>query len=434
MNGLNATHDPARRSWLASANDPATDFPIQNLPFGVYRDADGVARGAVAIGDQVVNIAQARAAGLFTGKGNEAAALAEGPVLNPLLAAGAPYASALRAQLATLLDAAKGDSEKRAALGACLVPMRFAEMLVPVAIGQFSDFLGSLDHTLRMGRGHLPKAFKHLPIAYNGRASSIVVSGTSIVRPTGTYNRGDAVEFGPEPALDFELELGAFIGPGNALGKPFALHAADQHQFGVVLLNDWSARGMQMFESTPLGPFLGKSFATTISPWIVTMEALLPFRVPAPVRDQGDPEPAYLTSREHGASGALDIELYAALQTPKMRKAGVPPMALTTSQFRDMYWTFAQMITHHASNGCNFMSGDLVGSGTTSGVPDTTRACLAEITARGTAPLEMPNGEMRAWLEDGDEVVLRGRTTHRDFVPIGFGECRGRIAAAVKPA
>lgn len=430
MSRLNPTHDPQRRSWLASANAPDTDFPIQNLPFGIFRDANDMPRGGVAIGDQIVDLGLARDAGLFFGKANDAAALAVGPVLNPLMQAGNGLASALRTALSNLLDASQRDGDMRAKLGACLMPMRFARMELPVEIGAFTDFMCSADHALRMGRNALPRAFKHLPIAYNGRASSIVVSGTTIVRPNGQYARGDAVEYGPEPALDFELEFGAFAGLGSALGKPFPLQSAENHLFGTCLLNDWSARGMQMFESTPLGPFLGKSFATTISPWIVTSEALLPYHVAAPLRDAGDPQPQHLTGPENIDAGALDLELEAYLLTPKMRKDGHAPARIATTAFRDMYWTLAQMLTHQASNGTNVRTGDLIGSGTTSGPSDASRACLAEITARGSKPLTLPNGEVRAWLDDGDEVILRGHTINPEFARIGFGECRGRIAPA----
>jgi fumarylacetoacetase len=430
VTGLNATHDPARRSWLESANDPATDFPIQNLPFGVYEDIDGIARGGVAIGDQILDITRARDKQLFSGAAARAADAAVGPVLNPLLQLGNRPASRLRAALGTLLDADQRDSELRLALGACLVPMRLVKMRLPLEIGAFSDFMCSLHHTLRMGRNTLPRAFKHLPIAYNSRASSIVISGTPVKRPHGQFSRGEGVTYGPEPALDFELELGAFTGAENALGTTVPIDDAEDHLFGSCLLNDWSARGIQLFESAPLGPFLGKSFATSISPWIVTAEALRPYRVALPERESGDPEPFHLTSPENDSLGALDIELQAFILTPKMRAAGFAPEAVTTTAFRDMYWTLAQMLTHHASNGTNLRAGDLLGTGTTSGAAGTSRACLAELTTRGTEPVRLPNGELRAWLEDGDEVILRGHTTNAAFARIGFGECRGRITAA----
>jgi fumarylacetoacetase len=427
---LNATHDPSRRSWVESANGPATDFPIQNLPFGIYRDVEGHARGGVAIGDQIVDLTRAHAAGLFSGSAVKAAEAAAGPVLNSLLALDERPVSKLRATLSDALDAAQRNGEMRAALSTCFVPMRLVQMQMPVAIGAFTDFSCSVDHMLRMGRNALPKAFKHLPIAYNGRATSIVLSGTKIVRPNGFFERDKTVVFGAEPALDFELELGAFAGTSNAQGTPVSLSDAEGHTFGYCLVNDWSARGMQMFESAPLGPFLGKSFATSISPWIVTAEAMRPYRVPAPIRASGDPEPPHLTSLENSSMGALDIEMRAFVLTPRMRKDGRDAVPLAVTQFRDMYWTFAQMLAHHTSNGCNLQTGDLLGSGTTSGASDASRGCLAESTVRGTVPLQLPNGEVRGWLNDGDEVIFRARTTNPAYAQIGFGECRGRIAPA----
>ena len=307
MTALNKTHDPARRSWVASANDPGTDFPIQNLPFGIFRDAGGVARGGVAIGDRIVDLGQAQRSGLFSGAADETAAAAAGSRLNPLMQLGPRYAAALRAALADLLDAANGDKPQRATLEACIVDMRAVELLRPVDIQAFTDFLCSIDHTMRMGRATLPPAFKHLPIAYNSRASSVVVSGTDIVRPNGQSKPDETVVFGPERSLDFELELGAFVGASNALGVPVDLRSAEGHIFGYCLLNDWSARGIQTFESMPLGPFLAKSFCTSISPWIVTAEALAPYRVAARERPGTDAPPPHLDSKEHRANGALDL-------------------------------------------------------------------------------------------------------------------------------
>jgi fumarylacetoacetase len=424
---LNRTHDPARRSWLASANDPETDFPLQNLPFGVFREAGGSARGGIAIGDRIVDLGQALRAGLFSGAAAEAAAAASGPILNPLLQLGTAHASALRAALADLLDVAHGDRPQRAQLEQSLVPVHAVELLLPVDIPSFTDFLCSIDHTLRMGGGNLPPAFKRLPIAYHSRASSVVVSGTDVIRPSGQSSAGDGGAYLPEPWLDFELELGAFVGTSNPLGEPVDLRAADGHIFGYCLLNDWSARGIQFYESTPLGPFLGKSFCTSISPWIVTAEALAPYRVAALERAGGDAPPSYLDSTEHRASGAIDLTMEAYLRTPTMRDAAADPVRITMAQFRGMYWTFAQMLAHHTSNGCNLQVGDLLGSGTVSGPLPESRACFAELSARGAEPVQLPAGESRAWLEDGDEVVFRGYTARRELPRIGFGECRGRI-------
>lgn len=425
---LNRSHDPERRSWLASANDPATDFPIQNLPFGVFREG-GVSRGGVAIGDRIVDLARAARNGLFSGAAAEAAGAASGTVLNPLMRLGRAHTSALRAALGDLLDA-RTDDAHRVRIKGCLIPMSAAELQRPAEIPAFTDFLCSVDHTGRMGNGNLPPAFKRLPIAYNGRATSVVVSGTDVVRPNGQFKAGPEIVYGAEPSLDFELEMGAFVGTSNELGVPVDIGAAEDHIFGYCLLNDWSARGIQFFESTPLGPFLGKSFGTTISPWIVTAEALEPYRVAAVKRDGGDAPPAHLESGTNRASGAIDLELQAFVRTARMRAENAAPFCITTTQFRDMYWTFAQMLAQHASNGCNLQVGDVIGSGTTSGAKDASRACLAEMTVRGTEPVRLPNGETRAWLEDGDEIILRGYTTRSGSPRIGFGECRGRIAPA----
>jgi fumarylacetoacetase len=428
---LNRTHDPARRSWLASANDPAADFPIQNLPFGIFRDGH-VTRGGMAIGDRIVDLARAARAGLFSGAAAEAAGAAAGNALNPLLRLGNGHAGALRAAVGDFLDA-RTDPAQRSRIEPFLVPMATAEMLRPLEIPAFTDFLCSIDHTLRMGHGNLPPAFKHLPIAYNSRATSVVVSGTDIARPNGQFKGDAGVEYGPEPWLDFELELGAFVGAGNDLGVPIGIEAAGDGFFGYCLLNDWSARGIQFFESTPLGPFLGKSFSTSISPWVVTAEALAPYRVAAVRREDDAAAPPHLDSSENRTGGGLDIELLAYLTTARMRAEAIAPFCVTTTQFRDMYWTFAQMLAHHASNGCNMQSGDLLGSGTTSGPTDASRACIAEITQRGTQPVQLPNGEERAWLEDGDEVIFRGYATRAGFPRIGFGECRGRIMPSYVP-
>jgi fumarylacetoacetase len=438
MARLNATHDPALRSWVESANAPGADFPIQNLPLGVFRrrgESAARARGGVAIGDRILDLAAAVRAGLFAGgAAEEAARAAAGPALNPLMAMGNAAASALRARVSALLAAG---APERARVEPLLVPMAEAEMLPPAAIGAFTDFLTSTYHTERGGRrtrpdSPLPPNFKHLPVAYNSRASSVRVSGEAVRRPNGQRQRPDGtVHFGPCEALDFELELGLFVGPGNPLGEPVHMDFAPDHMFGYCLLNDWSARDIQRWESHPLGPFLSKSFATSISPWVVTAEALEPFRAPAFPRAAGDPEPLpYLRSEADRREGLMDIRMEAFLLTPRMCERGEAPARVTATRFTNMYWTFAQMLTHHMSNGCNLRPGDLLGSGTASGPTDESRACMAELTEAGTQPLALPNGETRRWLEDGDEVIFRARAERDGFVPIGFGECRGRIAPA----
>ncbi len=434
MAGLNETHDPKRRSWIESANDPNSQFPIQNLPFGVFRPGDAPTRCGVAIGDMIFDLSVGFAAGLFTGLAAEAARAASGINLNPLMALGNAYASALRAQLSDLLRSDAPDRAKVEALGKrLLMPQADAVMQLPAAIGSFTDYLCSIDHTRRMSltKG-LPPAFKHLPIAYHSRATSVRVSGHPLTRPHGQFELPDGtVKFAPEPAQDFELELGVFVGPGNELGSPIAIADAADHIFGFCLLNDWSARSIQRWESTPLGPFLSKSLMTSISPWIVTAEAMAPFRAPAYKRDDGDTTLPHLTDATDQKEGSLDIQLEALLLTAKMRQSGASPARITATNGQNSYWTVAQMLTHHASNGCNLQPGDLLGSGTMSGPTDESRACLAEATDRGTKLIPLPGDEKRIWLEDGDEIIFRGRSVRDGFVSIGFGECRGRIDPAI---
>jgi fumarylacetoacetase len=430
MNDLNETHDPNRRSFVESANRPGGDFPIQNLPFCMFRRLHERSRAGIAIGDCIFDLGAAVEGGLLPGMAGEAAQAASGPNFNPLMAIGTRYASALRSRVSYLLRAGVAEEQR---VRAVLVSMDGVTFDVPAAVGTFTDFLCSYDHTLRMSRtGELPPAFKYLPIAYHSRASTIVAGGT-VRRPNVQYKDKDgSVRFGPEPSLDFELEMGAYVGEGNAMGDPITLAQASDRIFGYCLLNDWSARGIQGWESTPLGPFLGKSFATSISPFIVTSEALLPFHVPSRERLADDPKPfSYLTTDENTASGALDITLDAYLLTPQMRRAGVAASRITRTNFRHMYWNFPQMLTHHASNGCSLQPGDLLGSGTASGPSDDSRACLAEISKRGTTQIAVADGEGRAYLLDGDEVIFRGRAEREGYVSIGFGECRGTVLPAV---
>ncbi len=433
MAKLNETHDPKRRSFIAAANAPDTDFPIQNLPFGVFRRGGETARGGVAIGDRIFDLADGVKAGLFTGDGAEAARAAAGPALNPLFALGTRHASALRAQLSELLRA-DGPEQSRVERMAdrLLVPMSAATLELPCHVGAYTDFLCSSFHAGRMASG-LPEPFSYLPIAYNSRASSVIVSGTPVRRPNGEFRTPTGeVRFGPEPAQDFELELALFIATGNAVGTPLHIDSAAQQIFGYCLLNDWSARGIQIWESRPLGPFLGKSQGTTISPWVITAEALAPFRCAAFTRPDGHPKPLpHLFSETDQAEGGIDLALEAFILTPRMRQAGAAPSRVTNTNFKHIYWTFAQMVTHHMSNGCNLQPGDLVASGTCSGPTDDSRACLAELSARGTADIRLANGETRRYLEDGDEVIFRARASRDGCVSIGFGECRGRLEPAV---
>jgi fumarylacetoacetase len=433
MPTLNPTHDPARKSWLAAANAAETDFPIQNLPFGIFTSRDGkAARGGVAIGDRIVDLPAVL--GLLSDKAAEAAAAASGPTLNPLMALGNAHASALRARLSDLL---RVDAPERARLEPLLVPMAEADMLLPASIGAFTDFFTSVFHAERGGRQRNPDQpltpnFKHIPIAYNGRASSIGVSGEAFRRPHGQYkDKGGEIRFGPEQRMDFELEVGAFIARGNARGTAIPIGAAREHIFGYCLVNDWSARAIQAWETVPAGPFQGKGFCTTISPWIVTGEALAPFHCPAFARSADDPKPLpYLADAENEREGGIDLRLEAYLVTPRMREQNAAPARISLTNLTTLYWTFAQMVTYHASNGCNFAAGDLIASGTTSGASDESRACMNELCDYGRADIPLPNGETRRYLEDGDEVIFRARAERGGHIGVGFGECRGRVDPA----
>jgi fumarylacetoacetase len=435
---LDETHDPARRSWIESANDPATDFPIQNLPFGVFRRRDGgeSARVGVAIGDQIVDVAACARAGFLSTEAALAAERCGQPQLNDLMSLGRSATTALRRALSAFLDAGarNGDDPSRV-----LVAMREAELLLPVNIGDYTDFYASIEHATNVGSMFRPDNpllpnYKWVPIGYHGRASSIVVSGTNVRRPVGQTRDGanGPPTFAPSRRLDYELEIGAFIGVGNALGTPIAIDDAEQHLFGLCLLNDWSARDIQTWEYQPLGPFLAKNFASTISPWVVTLDALEPFRGRARSRQGDDPQPLdYLSSEGNASRGAFAITLEVSLSSASMRAAGNTPVVVSVSEFENMYWTVAQMTTHHASNGCNLMPGDLLGSGTVSGNTKESRGCLLERTWRGTEPLQLPTGETRSFLEDGDEVIICGSCERAGARRIGFGECRGVVLPSV---
>lgn len=417
-----ATHDPARRAWLAAANADDTDFPIQNLPFGLF-EHDGRARGGVALGDQIIDLGALAALGVLGDGAREAALAASGATLAPLLACAPAATDALRHELSDLFR--EGGSGDVAQLQGVLVPMAQARMLLPLKPTAFTDFCTSYDHIARMAQGKPGLAALALPVAYNGRASSVAVTGTPVVRPLGQFETRPGSgerQYGPEPMLDFELEFGAWLRGGNALGTPLSMAQARDALFGFCLVNDWSARGIQFFESV-LGPHLGKSFVTTISPWIVTTAALAPFRTAARGRADGEPAvAAHLADAEDAQHGGLDVELTAELAGP-----GLAPQRIVRTQLRDLYWTLAQMVAHQASNGAPLETGDLIATGTVSGAEDEARACLAEITLRGGAPITLSDGSTRTMLEDGDTLVLRGRARRDGFVSIGFGECAGTI-------
>ena len=416
---LDDTHDPSLESWVESAHAPGCEFPIQNLPLGIFKrkGRKEPPRGGVAIGDQILDL---------VGLG-----IRTGPTLNGLAAMGRSASRKLRRELSRALSV-KSKQKKR--LQKHLVPMKQAELFLPVAIGDYSDFFTGIHHATNMGRllrpdNPLLPNYKWVPIGYHGRGSSIVVSGTGIRRPHGQLKAADAP--GPTYAatkrLDYEAELGFIAGAGNRLGQPIALHDALEHVFGVVLLNDWSARDIQAWEYQPLGPFLGKSFATTISPWIVTMDALEPYRCAAFARPEGDPKPLpYLLDEDDQREGGFAIELEMHLRTPKLKTS----QRLSRGNFRDSYWTVAQMVAHQTSNGCNLEPGDLLGSGTISGPAPDSLGSMMEQTLAGKNPLQLPSGETRSFLEDGDEVIQRGRCAREGYASIGFGEASGRIVPA----
>jgi fumarylacetoacetase len=462
---IDATHDPRLESWVESANEGGMDFPIQNLPFGVFRlagdargeagegdsggasrpgagGADGAgsaerhreARIGVAIGDRVLDLRGLAERGLLGDLDGRVARACTSPRLNELMALGAPASGALRARLSQLLS----NAGERAGVEPCLLPLADVVLELPARVGDYTDFYASAHHATNVGRLFRPDNpllpnYKWIPIGYHGRASSLVPSGHGVRRPLGQRRaeEGGVPRFGPCELLDWEVEVGVFVGRGNELGVPIPIGEAEEHIFGVCLLNDWSARDIQAWEYQPLGPFLGKSFATTISPWIVTSEALAPFRAPALERDTGDPEPLpYLSEGVDIRTAGLDVRVEAWLETPRMREERMAPVRVSCASTRDLYWTFGQMLAHHASNGCNLRPGDLFGSGTVSGSSRQSLGCLLEITRRGREPLELPSGETRAFLEDGDEVILRGYCEREGYRRIGLGECRGRVEPA----
>jgi fumarylacetoacetase len=423
---------PRRRPcWVESANDPETDFPIENLPLGVFA-YDREKRGlCIAIGDSLLDLRACYDAGLIKGL-RPPAKLLNYAVTKP------DELLDLRRQAAEWLS----DSAFRDRVEPLLLPQGSVEMLPPFDIGDYTDFYASIHHATNVGRLFRPDSpllpnYKYIPIGYHGRASSIIVSGTEVRRPWGQTKAPDASEpsFSPSRMLDYELEMGFFVGAGNELGLTIPISEAEDHIFGFCLVNDWSARDIQSWEYQPLGPFLGKSFGTSISPWVVTLDALAPYRVPVVPRPEGDPRPLpYLYSEGDQQRGGFDIKLEVSLVTARMRESGERHFRVSRGNLRDLYWTPAQMLTHHASNGCNLRSGDLLASGTVSGATPESVGSLLERTKRGAEPLLLPNGEERKFLEDGDEVILSGWCEREGLPRIGFGECRGTIVPANSPA
>jgi fumarylacetoacetase len=432
---IDETHEERRRSWLASANEPGCDFPIQNLPFGVFRAGPSSPRIGVAVGDRVLDVTALAEVGLLDSLDETTRLACRARRLNELMASGGSAWTALRRRLAALLTEGAPEASSAAR---CLVPADAVALEVPARIGDYTDFYASIHHATNVGRLFRPESpllpnYKWLPVGYHGRASSVVESGRPVRRPLGQLRPEgtDTPVFAPSRMLDYEMELGAWVGPGNELGAPVAAGAAEAHLFGLSLLNDWSARDVQTWEYQPLGPFLSKSFATTVSPWIVTVDALAPFRGEPRPRETGDPEP--LPHLRNPLASGVDVVVEARLRTAAMREEGIEPALLGQANALDLYWTFAQMVAHHTSNGCNLRPGDLLGSGTVSGPAPGSLGCLLEITRRGREPLELPSGETRTFLADGDEVILRASCERPGFRRIGFGECRGVVAPAPSP-
>lgn len=429
---LNKTHNPDLLAWVDSANLEHADFPIQNLPFGVFcRHDDKSISTGVAIGDWILDLTRTAHC---TGWDSETLAIlksiADGKLVN--LMSGDPARSRqLRAALSSALTLGSPQQQE---LESCLVAQEAVDMLLPCAIGDYTDFYAGIHHARAVGKLFRPDQpllpnYKSLPIAYHGRASSIQASGNVVKRPSGQIKgQQEYPAFGPTQKLDYELEVGAFIGAGNALGDSIPIADAERSLFGLVLLNDWSARDIQAWEYQPLGPFLAKNFSTTISPWIVTLEALAPFRT-AHARPAGDPPLLdYLDAGFNRQLGGFDIALEVTIQSRLMREQGMQPQRLSHSNFKDSYWTMAQMLAHHTSNGCNVRAGDLFGSGTQSGMAAEEAGSLLELTANGVRSLTLSNGELRTFLEDGDRVALHGYCARPGFRRIGFGMCVGTVA------
>jgi len=434
---IDETHRHTLRSWVESANAPDHDFPVQNLPLGAFRLADDAApRLGVAIGDRVLDLAACDSAGLFDALSPALRRALHAATLNALFALGREPLRALRLAVSRLLrdDTIEG-SAARARSGSLLHRDRDVRMCLPASIGDYTDFYASVHHASNVGALFRPDQpllpnYKWIPIGYHGRASSIVVSGTPVRRPVGQLRADPALPpvVAPSRALDYELEVGAFLGGQQDLGTAVPLADAESRLMGLCLVNDWSARDVQSWEYQPLGPFLAKNFATSISPWVVTLDALAPFRDALAPRPEGDPAPLpYLDDASDRAQGSVCLTLDVAIRTPRMRAAQEEPVVIGRGDLRQLYWTFAQMVAHHTMNGCDLRPGDLIASGTVSGPGPGERGCLLELTRRGAEPVVLPNGEQRRFLEDGDEITLRGWCAREGYRRIGFGACVGEV-------
>ncbi|WP_372759820.1 fumarylacetoacetase [Pseudoalteromonas sp.] len=436
MSLINETHDINLTSWVDSANVANCDFPIQNLPFAEVRrkNSNEAFRGAVAIGDQVIDLAKLNELALFSGDAQTAVTAASKETLNEFMGLGQQYWSALRLALSRAL---RTGSEHQAQLAQALIPQAEIEFALPCHIGDYTDFYTSIYHATAVGSLFRPDNpllpnYKWVPIGYHGRSSSIGVSGQQFHRPNGQTKApdADAPSLGPCKRLDYELELGIYLGKGNAMGDAIAIENAENHVFGFCVFNDWSARDLQAWEYQPLGPFLAKNFASTVSPWIVTTEALAPFRTQW-TRDENDPQPLdYLESKANREQGAFDIQMDVSIETQQMRDAGHKPTRVSASSFKHSYWTVAQMVAHHTVNGCNFMPGDMLGSGTQSGPTHEEAGSLLELSRGGKEKITLSNGEQRSFLEDGDNVIMRGWCEKEGFARIGFGFVESTVLPA----
>lgn len=426
---IDHTHDTDARSWvLGSENHP--DFPIQNLPFAIFSSGGSKKRAGVAIGDMILDLEVA--ADHMADDARKIGELGGRPNLNALFACGRKAMTTLRHAIFELLT----DGGKQAAIEPLLYRASECELHLPFDIRDYTDFYTGINHATNVGKLFRPDNpllpnYKYVPIGYHGRASSVRVSGSEVTRPKGQTKApdADAPSVGPTKRLDYELEMAVWVGKGNALGQPIDIADAKDHIAGIGILNDWSARDLQAWEYQPLGPFLAKSFHSTVSPWIVTLDALAPFRVAQNARPDGDPQPLeYLFDDDDQAAGALDVRMEVHLSTAKMREDGEGPHCLSTGPMTAMYWTVAQLITHHSSNGCDLNPGDLLGTGTLTGDTPDSVGSLLEITNGGKQPMTLPNGETRTFLENGDEIIMTAYAQKDGAARIGFGECRGRIA------
>jgi len=439
---LDETHDPSMSSWVESANGHP-DFPLQNLPLGIFgpaRDSHPSGpgrRGGIRIGDAVLDLRALAGSGLLTGAALEGARAAAGATLNAFFGMGSGPRRALRRRVHSLL---RDNASERTTVAGMLHPVDEVLLYLPATVGDYTDFYAGINHAVTVGALFRPDNpllpnYKWVPIGYHGRASSVRLSGQAFRRPKGQVKAPtEAVpSYAPTGRLDFELELGIWLGRGNEPGEPVAVADAAQHVAGYCLLNDWSARDIQSWEYQPLGPFLSKNFATTVSAWVITPDALAPFRSPAPARPAGDPAPLpYLADVDDQAHGGLDVSLEVLIRTDRMRAHDLPAHLLSSSSTRHLYWTVAQLIAHHTSGGCDLRPGDLLGSGTISAPTGAGYGSLLEMTGNGTRPLELPSGESRTFLEDGDEIFLRARAERPGAAPVGFGECRAMVLPATK--